>query len=115
MTSYRKFNDYLIEKLHDPEEAMAFLTVSIEDYAEDHDTEALMLALRLIAEAQGGIHQLSLKAHLNRQNLYKILTGKTIPRFDTALSIINGLGFQISLAPIDPSKHLPAHQSNTPC
>lgn len=109
MTKYRTLNEYLIEKLKDPEEARAFLEISLEDYEEDNDLEAFMLALRTIAEAQGGINKLAEKSHLNRQNLYKILTAKTTPKFDTALSIIRGLGFRLSLEVIDNSKHCNPH------
>lgn len=109
MTKYRTLNEYLIEKLKDPEEARAFLEISLEDYEEDNDLEAFMLALRTIAEAQGGINKLAEKSHLNRQNLYKILTSKTTSTFDTALSIIKGLGFRLSLEVIDNSKHCNPH------
>ncbi len=94
---YQKFNDYLIERLKDPKEAQSFLDTSIDEYEEDHDVAALMLALRYITEAQGGIAKLSERTHLNRQNLYKILTGKTKPQLDTTLSIIKGLGFRLAV------------------
>jgi DNA-binding phage protein len=75
---------------------MASLSFSaISEYERDFNTSAFMLMLRLIVEAQGGIPQLSELSHLNRQNLYKILTGKTTPRFDTMVSIIKGLGYHL--------------------
>lgn len=107
---YRKFNDYLIEKLKDPKEAQSFLVASIIEYEEDHDVAVLMLALRYITEAQGGIAKLSARTHLNRQNLYKVLTGKTKPQLDTTLSIIKGLGFRLAVEPM--SRASPS--SNTP-
>ncbi len=93
--TYLKFKDYLVEKLQDSTEAQAFLDAAIYEYEEDGDAEALMLALRYLVEAQGGVPQLSEKTHLNKQNLYKILTGKTTPRFDTMISIIKGLGYHL--------------------
>jgi len=93
---YLKFKDYLAEKLHDPVEAQAFLDAAIQEYEEDKDIEALLLALRYLAEAQGGVPRLSERTHLNRQNLYKILTGKTAPGFDTMISIIRGLGYHLA-------------------
>ena len=93
--TFIKFNDYLVDRLKDPIEAKAHLELAISEYEQDGDTAAFMLMLRLIVEAQGGIPQLSERAHLNRQNLYKILTGKTIPRFDTMVSIIKGLGYHL--------------------
>lgn len=99
MTKYQKFTDYLVGKLHNPQEAKAFLDASIIEYEEDGNTEAFMLALRYIAEAQGGISKLSQKTHLNKQNLYKILSGKTTPKFDTTLAIMKGLGFRFVVRP----------------
>ena len=97
MNRYRTFNEYMINELKDPKEAKLFLELAMEEYEKDRDTAALMLTFRLIAEAQGGIAKLADKSHLNRQNLYKILTGKAVPRFDTTLSIMKGLGYRISL------------------
>jgi DNA-binding phage protein len=75
---------------------MASLSFSaISEYERDFNTSAFMLMLRLIVEAQGGIPQLSELSHLNRQNLYKILTSKTTLRFDTMVSIIKGLGYHL--------------------
>lgn len=93
MTKYQKFQDYIVEKLQDPIEAQAFLDVAIEDYEEDGNTEAFMLALRYLTEAKGGVSKLSQVTQLNRQNLYKVLTGKTEPKLATTFSIMKGLGY----------------------
>ncbi len=98
MTKYKTFNEYMISELKDPKEVKLFLELAMEEYEKDNDTSALMLTLRLIAEAQGGIAKLADKSHLNRQNLYKILTGKAVPRLDTMVAIIKGLGFKFSFA-----------------
>ena len=50
MINYR---DYLIEELSDPEEAIVYLEVSIEEYQKDGDTVAFLLALQSIAKATG--------------------------------------------------------------
>jgi probable addiction module antidote protein len=92
-----KFQDYLVEKLLSKKEAKAFLDVAMLEFEEDGDIEAFLLALRYLAEANGGISQLSGKSSLNRQNLYKILTGKTVPKFDTTLSIMNSLGYRFKV------------------
>ena len=54
MRKMRNYRDYLIEKLADHEEAIAYLQTSLEEYEKDGNTSALLLALRSIAEAQGG-------------------------------------------------------------
>ncbi|MHA1540007.1 MAG: helix-turn-helix domain-containing transcriptional regulator [Alphaproteobacteria bacterium] len=98
---YQKFQDYLVGKLKNPEYAQEFLDVAIEDYEENGNTEEFMLSLRYLAEAKGGITRLSEVTKLNRQNLYKVLTGKTSPRLDTTFSIVKGLGYQLRSQPMD--------------
>ena len=102
---YQKFQDYLVEKLRDPEEAQIFLDTAIEAYEEDRNTEAFLLALRYLAEARGGINVLSKNTKLNRQNLYKVLTGKTTPKFDTTVSIMKGLGYHLRAEPVEGAFH----------
>ncbi len=99
--TFERFDKYLVNKLQDHHEAKAHLELAISEYEKDGDTAAFMLMLRFIVEAQGGVPQLSEKTHLNKQNLYKILTGKTTPRFDTMISIIKGLGYHLAPQNID--------------
>lgn len=94
---YQKFQDYLVEKLRNKKEAKAFLDAAILEFEEDGDIEAFLLALRYLAEAKGGVNKLADASQLNRQNLYKILTGKTVPKFDTTLSIMNSLGYRFKV------------------
>jgi len=70
------YHDDLISFLKTPKEADLYLQIAIEEYHEEGDTDALLLALRNIAEAKGGLSQLAQSTHLNRQNLYKILSKK---------------------------------------
>ena len=51
----RKYHDYLIEKLADREKAVSYLQTALEEYQRDGDMPALLLALRSVVEAQGGI------------------------------------------------------------
>lgn len=97
MIKYRTFDECMLEELADPEEAQEFLKVAIEEYMQDKDLATFMHILRLITEAQGGIAKLAERSHISRPNLYKVLSGKTTPRFDTALAIINGLGYDFTI------------------
>ena len=56
MRNYRKFKDYHIEQLRDPDDAKIYLSVAIEDYEKDEDIHAFLLAVRDIAEAQKTNH-----------------------------------------------------------
>jgi len=97
MKRIKKFDDYLIKSLKDPREARAYLNVALEEYEKDHNTEAFLLALRDVTEAQGGLSNLAKKTKLNRQNLYRVLSDQGNPRLDTLGVIINGLGLRLSI------------------
>lgn len=52
------------------------------------------MALRHVAEAQGGLGKLSKKTHLNRESLYKTLSSKGNPKLQTIGILLKGLGFE---------------------
>ena len=64
MRQMRKYRDYLIGRLADCEEAIAYLEVSIEEYQKDGDTVAFLIALQSIAEAQAGNNELTPQVYL---------------------------------------------------
>ena len=57
MRNYRKFKDYHIEQLRDPDDAKIYLSVAIEDYEKDGDIDAFLLAVRDVVEAQKTDHK----------------------------------------------------------
>lgn len=93
------YHDELIESLKKPREADLYLKIAMEEYQEDGDTEALLVALRNIAEARGGMGLLAKKTYLNRQNLYHVLSEKGNPTLDTFGLILRGLGYKLSIQP----------------
>lgn len=97
MHTYRKLKTHLLEKLRDPETARSYLQVAIEDYEQDHDREEFLLALRDVAEAQGGLARLAKETGIARQSLYKTLSPKGNPRLDTLLSVLSALNFSLAV------------------
>ena len=105
MKKLRNYRDALIEDLrNNPEEAGAYLEAALDEYEEDKNIEALLLALRTVAEAKGGISALAKRINMNRQSLYKALSAKGNPRLSTIGSILHGLGYRLSLSPIPSSQ-----------
>ncbi|MFN7095999.1 MAG: DNA-binding protein [Gammaproteobacteria bacterium] len=94
------FHALLIESLHDPEKATAYLQVALEEYQEDGDTEIFLLALRNVVEAHGGVGHLAKQTKLNRQNLYQVLSKKGNPRLNTLGILLKSLGLQLSIEPV---------------
>ena len=95
------FNTLLIESLRDPAQASAYLQVALDEFQEDGDNEAFLMALRNITEAKGGVGLLAENTHLNRQSLYTTLSSRGNPRLSTLGSIVKGLGFHLSISPIE--------------
>jgi probable addiction module antidote protein len=98
MRKLRKFKDSVIENLQDQNYAKTYLDVALEEYSKDHDTRAFFLALKDVAEAQGGLSKLAAHTNLNRSNLYWVLSGQNKPKLDTVDRILQGLGFRLSIA-----------------
>jgi probable addiction module antidote protein len=101
MRRYRKFRDVIIEDLkNDPAYAKAYLQVALEEFEQDGDSEHLMIALRNVAEAQGGVPELARRLKKGKTSLYKALSEKGNPRLDTIGAILQGLGYKLTLEPI---------------
>lgn len=95
------YHEELIESLKSPEEAYLYLRVAIDEYNEDGDVDALLVALRNITEAKGGMGELAKRTHLNRQNLYNVLSKNGNPTLDTFESILKGLGYKLDIKPVN--------------
>lgn len=89
----------LLESLADPREASCYLQVALEEYEEDGDDKAFLIALRNVTQARGGFSELAKKTHLNRQSLYRTLSTKGNPRLDTLSALLHALGFRLSIQP----------------
>jgi len=83
----------LIEALRDPREAEEYLNAA----REEKDPELFLLALRNVAEAQGGMAQLADKADLNRESLYRMLSEGGNPEFKSLEALLHALGFRLAV------------------
>ncbi len=96
----RTYRDFIKETMHDPEEATEYLRVSLDEYEQDGNLEAFLLALRSVVEAQGGMTEFARKTALNRQSLYKTLSKQGNPRLQTLHTILHALGLKLSIEPM---------------
>ena len=97
MRNYRKFKDYHIEQLRDPEDAKIYLSVAFEDYEKNEDIDAFLLAVRDVAEAQGGLSQLAERLSFTDEGLSKVLSENGNPQLNTMRKILRELGFKFSI------------------
>ncbi|MDN3505955.1 MAG: putative addiction module antidote protein [Simkaniaceae bacterium] len=100
MAKSKDYQEWLIEKLKDHDEAVAYLNAALEESLKgDQESEHLfLLALRNVAEAQGGIKKLATKSRLGRESLYKTLSEKGNPKWQTLVSLILALGLNLRLS-----------------
>jgi probable addiction module antidote protein len=87
-----------IQWLKDPENAAGYLNAVIEE----GDKDALLLALRNIAEAEGGMAAVAEKAHVKRESLYRMLSTGGNPALSNLLSILHGMGLKMTIQPDKP-------------
>ena len=71
----------------------------LEAVLEDGDPRAMPIALRTVADALGGLASLAERTGLSRETLYRTLSEKGNPRFDTLTSILDAFGLRVSVAP----------------
>ncbi|HNP31581.1 MAG TPA: putative addiction module antidote protein [Nitrospirales bacterium] len=82
--------------MRDAGEAEEYLNAALEDI----DPELFLLALRNVAEAQGGVAQLAEKAKLNRESLYKMLSKRGNPELKSLDSLLHALGFRLAVTAV---------------
>lgn len=66
----------------------------------DGDERELMVALRRVADAFGGISKLARKAKLNATTLYRTLSPKGNPELKSMNSMLKAMGLRLAVAPI---------------
>jgi len=91
------YEPWLIQRLKSPLEAAAYL----EAVLEDGDQAAIMLALRQIAQARGGVAQIARKAKLTREATYKMLSKSGNPELRSLSAVLKATGLRIAVKPLD--------------
>ena len=92
----KTYQSNLIESLRDAHESEEYLNAALEE----DDPELFLLALRNVAEAQGGVAQLAEKTKLNRESLYKMLSERGNPELRSLDVLLHALGFRLAVSAI---------------
>lgn len=91
---YKNYNELLQERLKDPKLARAYLNEALQD----EDQNVFLIALKDVLDAQDrDISTLAKKAHITRQNLYRMLSKKGNPRWNNITAVIDAMGLQVQL------------------
>ena len=82
--------------LKTPEDIAEYLNAAIEEM--DEDPRMLLIALRNVAEAMGGVSELARRTDLNRPGLSRVLSGQNTPKIDTFFKIIEACGVRVQFS-----------------
>ncbi len=83
------------EYLQTSEDIAEYLNVVLEDMGEDDDPRLLMMALRNVVKARGGVSALARETGLNRVALSRALSGQRVPRLDTLSKLSTACGVKL--------------------
>ena len=97
MPRYRDYHEELIEYLRDHDEAVAYLNAAWEESlkGDEESQQLFLLALRNVAEAQGGLGKLAKKVRIRREQLYRILSPRGNPGLKLIRPLLTALGVNL--------------------
>jgi probable addiction module antidote protein len=88
------------ERLANAEFAAGYLQAALED----DEPAVLLLAMRRVAEAHGGMAKLARESGLTREALYRTLSKTGNPRLTSLQAILAATGLRLTIAPAKPKK-----------
>lgn len=94
----RSHDDAIVELLRqDPALAAEYVTAALEDADQAGGAQALLSALRQVAEAQG-MMQVAARAGIPRESLYRALSSKGNPTLKTLIPALHALGLHLHVS-----------------
>ena len=86
----------IVDHLKTEKDIKEFLEVVFEE----GDPDFIPIALGAVARARKLMPQAAKKAGVGRESLYRSLSPKGNPYFKTVYSVVNSLGYKLTLAPV---------------
>ncbi len=88
-------DEAIVEELRrDSEFAAEYLKAALEDTDEPR---VLLVALRHLAEAKGGMAKIAKAAGIERESLYRALSARGNPRLSTLTAVTKALGLRLTV------------------
>ena len=78
----------------------AFAALYLTDLLEDGEQADLLIALRQMARAFGGVASIAGRAHLNPTQLYRTLSAQGNPELRSLTAVLKAMGMRLSVQPI---------------
>jgi probable addiction module antidote protein len=98
----KQFTETLKEMLQNPRTAAGYINAVLED----GNPKLLLVALRDVAEAQGGLRKLARSTRLHRGNLHTMLSRKGNPEVTTLIRLLDSFGLRLSVTTKIPKSSL---------
>ena len=96
-------DEVMIKKLRrNPTFAAEYLKAAMEDREEP---QVLLVALRHIAEARGGVAKIAKAAGVERESLYRALSPRGNPRLSTLFAVTKAMGLTLTVDTAQTSHH----------
>lgn len=89
------YTTQLLEDLKDPAEAAAYIEAAILE----GDRDGLLMAMRQVAAANGGMASIAEQTGLSRESLYRAFSKRGNPTVSTLSSVLAATGLRLSVQP----------------
>ena len=81
--------------------AAEYLNAALE---ESDEPRVLLVALRRIAEARGGVAKVAKAAGIKRESLYRALSARGNPRLSTLMAVTKAIGLKLTVETARPAR-----------
>lgn len=90
-------HEAIVRELRDsPQFAVEYLRAALDDAEEP---QVLLIALRQLAEARGGLAKVAQAAGVERESLYRALSPRGNPRLSTLFAVAKAVGLKLTVEP----------------
>lgn len=93
-----KPNDEAMAELYRDDPGLALEVIN--SILEDGDQAELLIVLRQMAQAFGGVQAVAEQAHLNPTQLYRTLSPKGNPALSSLSAILKAMGLRLAVQPL---------------
>ena len=87
----------LLEDLQNPEFAAEYFNAALEE----GDMGVILLSVKNLVEAKGGMSKVAKQTGLNRESLYRALSEDGNPKISTFYKVLNAVGVKLIATPDD--------------
>ncbi|PND30293.1 addiction module antidote protein [Achromobacter pulmonis] len=79
----------------------------INDILQDGEQAELLIVLRQLARAYGGVQAVAEQARLNPTQLYRTLSPQGNPALSSLIAILKAMGLRLAVQPLSPARSAP--------